>query len=144
MRKLSTRAFFLALLLLAALCATALAGPPDPVQDTGGWVRALYEAATAGQWKVFAGLVMMALVWGIRLVATRVSRWFTSFRGGLVLSGVTALVTTVGVAFAAGVSLSVPLLASAAGTWAAAAGLWHLAKARWPWLSDVLSQASQA
>ena len=103
---------------------TTNAAPPSPESDLTGFLRTLYEAATTGKWKVFAGLVLLGLVYvSRRWVFGRVA-WFKTKMGGVTLALIVSLGSTFGLALASGAALSLTAGLNAVATAVTAAGLW--------------------
>lgn len=111
---------------VAAPTPAADASPaPDPESDTGGFLKAIYDAATSGKWKVLAGLVLVGLVFLTRKwIAPRV-KWFSTKLGGATLALLLSLGATFGLALASGAALSIGMALSALSTAVTAAGLWQ-------------------
>jgi hypothetical protein len=129
-----TRTLLLALPLLLIFVGSALAAPdvPTPDADAAEWLKALYSAATAGEWKILAGLALVGVVWLLRSWGVKALPWFGTKTGGLALAFLVSIGGTFGLALAAGAKLSLASAASALGTAAAAAGVWEWLKAHMP------------
>lgn len=120
-------------ILCTVLCGAALAADvPSPDADASGWLKALYAAATGGEWKVLAGLVLLGVMFAARTWGAKVVPWFATKTGGLVLAFVISLAGTMGLALAAGAAVSLATVVSALGTAAAAAGVWEWVKTYLP------------
>lgn len=118
----------LLLILLWAASAAAASAPPTPDQDAPGWMKALYEAATSGEYKIAAGLVLVGIFYAV-------NRW-TPIKpktkpGRIALAFVLSLSLTLGLALAAGAPLALATFTTAIGTAAGAAGVWG-------WIKDYL------
>ena len=112
--------------------APAPAVVPSIDENPAGFVQAAYRAATGKKWLLLAGLVLLALVWVARHGAIKVSQWFATTTGGVVLAFGISVAGTVGLAFAAGANVTPDLIVSALSTAATAAGLWQWLTKRFP------------
>lgn len=124
---------FLIFVVLIAFCGVAFAADvPSPDVNATDWLKALYTAATSGEWKMVAGLVMVGITFGLRVYGTRFVKWFASRNGGVVLNFVMSFLTTLGVAFASGAPIHLSTFLTAISTAVSAAGIWELLKSYFP------------
>lgn len=144
MRKLILFLPFLIILASGGLALAAAAAVPSPDVDANAWVRALYTAATAGDWKIVGGLGLLGLVFALRAYGARLIPWLATKSGGLVLGLAVSLAGTLGLALAAGASVNLTTFASALVTAATAAGLWGWLKDRIPAVGAPASSAATA
>lgn len=115
--------------------------PFDPYEHPGAFIAELYRAATSGQWLIVAGLVLLGVSLGLRLLAVKVWSWFATTLGALVLTSAVGFTAYLGGALAAGVTPGWTTIAAAAGSIAISAGLWQWAKKRWPVLGELFADA---
>lgn len=119
----------LTLITLMALTGLAFAADiPQPDANAGDFIKALFTAATNGEWKIVAGLVMIGFVFVLRTWGSKYVKWFASSTGGTILNFTASLGATLGVALASGAPIKLGLVATAFSTAATAAGLWELLK----------------
>lgn len=134
MRQTIARLIPLLLILLWAASAFAGVAPPSPDVDSAAWVRALYEAATGGEWKILAGLVLVGVFYAL-------NRWTPikpkSKPGRIALAFGMSLAGTLGIALAAGAPIALATFTTAIGTAAGAAGVWG-------WIKDWLEHRKAA
>jgi hypothetical protein len=113
------------LFVLYPFLAFAAGDVPTPATDTADWLKALYTAATSGEYKIAAGLVLVGIYYAV-------NRWTPikpkSKTGRIALAFVLSLLTTLGLALAADAPLSLATIASVIGTAAASAGVWEWVK----------------
>lgn len=117
---------FLTLVLLTGLAYAA--DVPAPDVDTSAWLKAVYEAATKGEWKMLAGLVLIGIVFVLRAYGSKYIKWFATSTGGTILNFVGSLGGTIGLALAAGAPVTFGLVLTGISTAATATGLWELIK----------------
>jgi hypothetical protein len=113
------------------------AAPPTPESDLDGFLRALYVAATAGKWKVFAGFALLGLVYLSRRFLFGRIAWFKTRMGGVTLAMIVSLGGTFGLALASGAAVTMTAALSAVATAVTAAGLWT-------WLQDAMKPKAKA
>lgn len=113
------------LFVLYPLLAFAAGDVPTPASDTAEWLKALYSAATSGEYKIAAGLALVGIYYAI-------NRWTPlkpkSKGGRIALAFALAFVGTIGLALGADAPLSLATFATAIGTAAGAAGVWEWIK----------------
>jgi hypothetical protein len=110
-------------LALPALAAAAAAPVPDPA-NLGDFFQALLAAAASGQWKVVAGLAIVAAVWAIRSAGARAWPFLATDSGGAWVVFVTGVLGAVGGALAAGEALSWSVVVAGVGLAWTAGGAW--------------------
>ena len=137
---------FLFLILTASGIAIAgeLAAIPSPDANADAWLKAVYTAATAGDWKIVGGLGLLGLVFVLRAYGARFVPWLATKSGGLALGLAVSLAGTLGLALAAGASINLTTFASALVTAATAAGLWGWLTDRIPAVGATASSAATA
>lgn len=95
--------------------------PPDSgIEDPGGHVNAMVEAAHKKEWGVFVGLGLMLIVWVIGFFWKSLPGWSLPW-----LAAGLGILGTVGVDLAAGIAWWRAILAGFT-TGASAAGLWEM------------------
>jgi hypothetical protein len=107
-------------ILLCPVAALAAGEPPPPDINTADWLKALYEAITAGQWKIVAGLVLVGLVAAFMRYTPLKPK---SKPGKVALAFALSLAGTIGVALGAGADITLATFATAISTAATAAGV---------------------
>lgn len=122
----------------------AFAQPVDPAGDVGGFFELLWEKLQSSEWLVAFGIGLIGLVEllkrGLPFVADLLKlpwlkRKLESKWGKIIMAAATALVLTVGTAFAAGQEFSFKLVGTAlAAAWAASGG--------WENLNDLIALIS--
>lgn len=140
--RLTPRTLFLSLLFLLFLGSVALAGAadvPTPDVDAAAWLKALYAAATSGEWKIVGGFLLVGIVYLGRAYGPKV---FKSTLGGLVLGIVVSLAGTFGLALATGAQITIATVITALGTAATAAGAWEWIKTHIPGGALLAAKAS--
>lgn len=65
---------------------TAAATVPDPGDDPGGFLSAVYDAVRGGKWLGAVALLVVALVWAARRWGGKMVPWLRTDRGGAVLA----------------------------------------------------------
>ena len=103
----------------------------DTPADATALVRELHGAAVAGDWRVVAGLVLLALMVAVRrwgtLLPGRVGTFLGSHLGGAVALFSLAAIEVVGSALVGGTPLTFDLALRIVENGAMAAGIWHVA-----------------
>jgi hypothetical protein len=124
-------------LLVLLWCSSALAAADIPTPDANAaeWLKMLYAAATAGEWKLVGGLGLVGLTFALRTWGARLVPWFATRLGGAILSFAVSIAGTIGIAIASGAPIGLATFAAALGTAATAAGMWE-------WLKTVLPKAA--
>jgi hypothetical protein len=82
---------------IAVNAPTGAHNAPDPAADPTAFLDAIANAARAGHWRLFVGLVLIGFIWLIRAWGGAVVPWLRTDRGG----AVTALAVGVAGAFSA-------------------------------------------
>ncbi len=131
-------ASFLLLLVLTGSAWAQPTPPPAPDVDAAEWVKALYAAVTGKQWGIVVGLVLIGVVYPLRRFGPSVFK--TAF-GGLALAFMVSLAGTLGIALAAGTTVSLGLVVGALTTAATAAGVWEWLKAHIPGVETAAQKA---
>jgi hypothetical protein len=96
---------------------------PDP-SDLGAFLKQVVSAAAAGQWKILAGLAIVALVWAIRRYGAKVWPFLATDSGGAWVVFVTGVLGAVGASLYAGQGFSWATLAVGVGLAWTAGGAW--------------------
>lgn len=113
------------LFVLYPILAFAAGDVPTPATDSAEWLKALYTAATSGEYKIAAGFVLVGVYYAI-------NRWTPlkpkSKTGRIALAFALSFLATFGLALAAGAALTLATIATAIGTAAGAAGVWEWVK----------------
>lgn len=126
--------------------ATAPSLPPippsiDPDANVTGWARAVFLAATNGDYWILTGLMMLGLAFALRVWVIKIVPWFSTTLGGVVHAGSLTIITYVGLALAAEQPIAWRVLLSALTTTIMAAGLWQWLTKAFPWLKDIFQNA---
>ncbi len=90
------RAVAMAVVLAVPALASATAAPVADPSNLGEFLRTVVAAAATGQWKVVAGLAIVAAVWAIRAGGARTWPFLASDSGGAWVAFVTGVLGAVG------------------------------------------------
>jgi hypothetical protein len=109
----------------SALADETVAATTTPGQQPQDIAQDVFVSLEAGRWIVAIGGMLMLLTWGLRNFGKRYFPWLGTASGGRFLVFLLALLTTLGVAFAANQTPSYGLFAGALVAAWTAAGQWE-------------------
>jgi hypothetical protein len=99
----------------------------SPTDSDAPDVERIYSAVRSGQWTQVAGLVLLALVWGVRRWGGKLWPALLSDRGGVLVSAALGVAFSIGTALAAGRTPGPADIQAGLGFAAVASGTWVMA-----------------
>jgi hypothetical protein len=134
-----TLAFYSLLAVCMVASAAASGAPPAPDVNLSAWLTALYTAVTSKEWSIVTGFALILLVYPIRRFGPQI---FKSNIGGKVIAATVSILGTLGIAYEAGMPVTLQLVFQAVSTAVVSAGVWEWVKDHVPGVQAAAEKAA--